>query len=614
MLGTALGLVLLAGLLTFSRAGVFAMVLAGLFITAVLVMAAVLDRRGWAALVAIVLLLATALACHGYRPLTTRLGTLIGATSLEDLSAGRGLIWSAVRQSICDFPILGTGVGTHGDVYPMFLDQYTPVRFTHAESGYLQVLEELGAVGLALLLVAIGIVANWCRVALAGTRSAETRVLAGAVTASLAVSALHSLVDFVWYIPACMTITVVLVACAWRLSQMALGTAPQHVVSRVPQPLFMAGSLGACVTTMVIITLSLGPARAATYWDQFDRLTYAARGRSDLVTDENRVEVEGCVDEMIECLEATVRSDPREARAQSRLAALYLQKFELAQRRAENCMSLTQLRDAALTSEFPTLQAQNQWLDRAAAENRHLLDKALRHAQRAARLSPLQGETYIYLAQLGFLVGDGNRAKRACLDQALRVRPFDDDVLMAVGSELALEGDLRQATVYWKRVFHHAPQYRQQIIALFAPQVPAGTFLKTFQPDAGGAKALFDHYRKIGFAPQANVAGRYYIARLADRSQQGSDELDADQWCQAFVVQSFLGEQQAALSCLRHAVQQAPERFALRQKLARQLLRGGEYDEARQHLQWCLRRKPDDASLKRDLQIATRADLSPTLR
>ena len=606
LLVTALGLVLLAGVLTFSRAGVLAIVLASVLITGVLIWTGLLTRRGWIASSVLLLLLSAALSTHGVGPLADRFEALVGAESLAEVSAGRELIWSAVRKSIEDFPLLGTGLGTHVDVYPMFLQGYSAIEYPYAESGYLQVLEELGVVGLSLLLTAIGIVANWCRVALLRAATTELRLLAGAVTASLLISALHALVDFVWYIPACMTITVVLMACAWRLSRLACSTAPERSEVRVARPLLIAGSLGSCIVTMLIVTLCLGPARAARHWDEVARMTQWEKRQAG----DGGVAM---VDRMCECLEEAVRVSPRDARGHARLAAVYLQQFEVAQQHAANALSLTQIRDAALASEFPSLKAQDDWLDRAVPENRHLLDKAFRHSRLAVRLAPLRGEAYVYLAQLGFLAGDGSRAKRAYLDQALRVRPYDNDVLMVVGSELALDGQIEQATVYWRQVFDRAPHYREPIIELFAAQVPADEFLKRFRPDRDGAKQLFDHYRKIGFAPQASVAGRYYITRLAEQLQRDPAGLDADQWYQAFVVQDYLGDGPAALSCLRNAVVQTPDRFVYRQKLARQLLRQNHYDEAQEHLRWCLQRKPHDESLLRDLQTATISHADQTI-
>lgn len=611
-LGMAVGLVLLASLLTFSRAGIVAVLLATAAVVATLVWTVGLGRRGWATGGIMALLLCVALTMHGYDRWATRVQSLVGAESLGDVSAGRQRIWSAVQRAVGEFPLLGSGVGTHRDVYPMFLDQYDDVEYTHAESGYLQILEEAGVVGLSLLLVAIGVIGNWCRLALFRASIPQVRLMAGAVTASLLVSSFHALVDFVWYIPACMSITVVLAACAWRLSRLAADTQRDDERLRVPQPLWLAGAAGISLAAMGIIASAWGPARAAPYWDQYARLVDQAGSRRDPLA-ANSTSNEQSIDELVACLERIIDVDGRDARAHARLAALCIQKFDLAQQRSDNALGVTEIRDAAILSEFPSLAAQNEWLNRAVPENRHLLDLALQYTRQAVRMSPLLGESYVFLAELGFLEGGGRRAKWEYLDQALRVRPHDDNVLMAVGSEFALEGKLQQATACWRQVFNRNPVYREQIVASFAPQVTANVFLATFRPDVDGAASLLRHYRRSGLAGEARVAGGYYIAKLKALAEQNGDQ-GAQQWWDMYRVQSYLGQDEAALASLQSVVQLAPHVYEYRHALARQLLRQQHYAEAREHLQWCLRRKPNDTLLSRDLQVATRAELAPILR
>ncbi len=232
------------------------------------------------------------------------------------MSAGRQLIWSAAGEAVEDFARTGVGVGAHAAVYPMYLEQYSDVHFTHAESGYLQIIEEAGLPGLALLIIALATVANWCRIAIwrvgcrdgsrAGEAPAEPRIagwegeapaeprIAGdlarhdlrrpslasqrcrmaavAATAGLVVSALHAIVDFVWYIPACMTLTLALAACVWRLSKESDVARP---VQKIAVPRYVRNGL-ACIVTLlavVMIVTHWGPALAARHWDQFTRLS-----------------------------------------------------------------------------------------------------------------------------------------------------------------------------------------------------------------------------------------------------------------------------------------------------------------------------------------------------
>jgi tetratricopeptide (TPR) repeat protein len=306
-------------------------------------------------------------------------------------------------------------------------------------------------------------------------------------------------------------------------------------------------------------------------------------------------------------LAAVLRNDSNNALAHSRLAELRLRQFELAQRTAKNDMSLAQIRDAALASNFETIKAQNEWLNIAIPENKKLLDQALHHAKRAVSLSPLQGEAYIQLAQLGFLTGDGIRAKRAYLAQALRVRPYDGDVLMAVGFELALVGRSEVAADYFKRVFCHADRYRDQIITVFGPRMPAEAFVQLFEPNLAATEKLFACYRKWGLATHAEVAGRRYLACLQQQPEEAEASMTADQWYQVFVVRDYLGDVDGAMRCLEQAVALEPRDFPKRRKLGRQLLKHQQYARAQQHLRWCVDRMPADPSLQRDLRMSMQA-------
>ncbi len=92
--------------------------------------------------------------------------------------------------------------------------------------------------------------------------------------------------------------------------------------------------------------------------------------------------------------------------------------------------------------------------DRALGIRRRWLDKALWHTREALTLCPLQGQGYLYLAELSFLDDVNRRLPAALIDQALAVRPHDGGVLFKAGEEAALAGDAEAAIGYWKRAFH----------------------------------------------------------------------------------------------------------------------------------------------------------------
>ena len=56
-------------------------------------------------------------------------------------------------------------------------------------------------------------------------------------------------------------------------------------------------------------------------------------------------------------------------------------------------------------------------------------------------LVPVQGKGYLYLAELAFLDGAGDSCKKACIQQALRVRPHDAYVHYTAANEAWMAGD-----------------------------------------------------------------------------------------------------------------------------------------------------------------------------
>ena len=160
------------------------------------------------------------LSLYGDENIAQRLNTIVSG-SLEEIDRGHGRrnIWKANLASINQGGLLGAGAGSHREIYPVYLPEAHSVQYTHAENGYLQVATENGFLGAMLLALSILLVVSWCWKAVRCNQSAQTVILAGATTASLVASLMHSFVDFVWYIPACISLTILLAACALRLAQ-----------------------------------------------------------------------------------------------------------------------------------------------------------------------------------------------------------------------------------------------------------------------------------------------------------------------------------------------------------------------------------------------------------
>ena len=341
---------------------------------------------------------------------------------------------------------------------------------------------------------------------------------AAAIAGSLAAAAVHALVDFVWYVPACMAMVVILAACALRVRQLSRGegrgargegravdgiysdvTLPSSLVSRPSplSPLFWPAALA--VLTLVggwMVVSRVGPALAQPYWDEYLLARNAAQAQSPATPNAALADAE-MQRQWIACLENVVRWQPTHARAHLALAESHRRLFDALQTNAENQMSLANIRDAAIRSQFPSREALVAWLSRAVGEHWMHLERALHHARQALRLCPLQGRAYVYLAELSFLGGADATVGRACVQQALRVRPYDGAVLYAAGTEALLAGDAARWLECSKRAFRSGRRQQQQLMGDLAAGTSAENLpvlidfiLREFQPDLQALRFL----------------------------------------------------------------------------------------------------------------------------
>jgi O-antigen ligase/tetratricopeptide (TPR) repeat protein len=636
-LAIGLGLVILAGLLTFSRGGVIALFTASAVCLGILAVKKLLGKQAVSVIAAMAVLLAAALTIYGYEPLAKRLSPLRDARSLEEVCQGRNALWSAHLKAIPRFPLTGVGVGSHREIYRTYLDQQFDVEFTHGESGYLPLLLETGLPGLVLMLTAAALACSWSLRTLLSSAEPRYTVAAAAVLAGLSASIVHSLGDFVWYIPACLSLTIITAACGCRLFQLAVSIDPTSAQPQSPPQRFPAGGrtwhawwpvlqaigrrlfggnretrvsrLGWLLVTagsFGLAALMLGnrvpAALAAAHWEAYFKLSRVAHATP--ATDEAARRDRATA--MVQHLRDVVQRDPSHARAQLRLAGLYLQLFDQRQQDSENPMSLAQVRDAALASRFPSREAQDQWLSVALGQNRSLLNQALEYSRRAARLCPLQGEAYVYLAELSFLQGPSTAWKQAYITQAMRVRPYTGLVLLAAGSEAALAGDVNKALTLWKEAFHRDPEQRAKIIELLAAQMPPEMFIQHFAPDQVALGQLYYYYLNSHAPQQARSVGPRYAAALQEQAKGRDLAGAAPLWSEAAGVHAVLGDLPRAMQCAREAIACTPDDFARHRQLANLLSSAGEHAEAVRELQWCLSRKPDDEALRRELETVNR--------
>jgi hypothetical protein len=228
--------------ISLTRGGMVSMLVAAGFTTLVLSSRRSLRGRGWA----IVLTALGAFICIiyvGFDAVYHRLATL----QQFNLYADRLQIIKDMVVAWTRFPVLGTGLGTHEVVYPMFDRSTIPALAAYAENEYAQAAEETGLVGLAALSV-FGILV-W-KSYLGNVRSALTPIRSAAYGLGFGLLAImiHSLSDFGQHLPANAMLSGISCALLLGLARIRKKDSPAVEFAKVPH-----GSRGLRIAASVCV-------------------------------------------------------------------------------------------------------------------------------------------------------------------------------------------------------------------------------------------------------------------------------------------------------------------------------------------------------------------------
>lgn len=231
--------------LSMSRGGMVSLLMAGAFTTLILSLRHPLKGPAWM----MVLFALGAFACVlyiGFDAVYDRLATL---GNLRESSGGRWQILEDIAVAWTRFPLLGTGLGTHEVVYPMFDRSVVPELAAYAENEYAQVTEETGIAGLIALTI-FGIIV-WFHYVWA-TRMGHVPVCSAAYGLGFGLIAIlvHSLSDFGQHVPANAILSAISCALLIRFTR---GTDETHeartatVTTRRAAGVWMAVFAGVCL-------------------------------------------------------------------------------------------------------------------------------------------------------------------------------------------------------------------------------------------------------------------------------------------------------------------------------------------------------------------------------
>jgi tetratricopeptide (TPR) repeat protein len=604
-----LGLVMFAGLMTLSRGGAMAMCAALAVSGGLLFRAKAISGSLIIAFLGLTTLVGGALAIHGYQRVSDRLDDFTAGTVEElDTQGYRRKLWRADLDAARDFATLGSGVGSHRDVYRMYLPETWNMEMTHAENGYLQVAMETGVPGFTLLLIGIGLASFWCLESLRNTKNKRAYFAAAAVASGLVASIVHSWSDFVWYISACMSATVLLLACACRLMEISREGRERWVWLhwRISRPsLAIAAAIIVCLGGWMVNN-RFRSTMASPHWDEYMRfVTSPENEHGDVVPSEG----------LVNHLRNVIKWTPEDPRAHAAIARSILKRFGEMQATSLNPMPLTQLRDAAIRSHFASRKDLNSWLHRAVGDHYTDLDQALFHTRRSLTLGPLRGEAYVFLAELCFLENAMPETKEAFLQQALKIAPYSSDILIAVGAEAILAGEGDRAIEYWKRGFDQSPHTREMLIKTAAESgIDAVNFMSIFKPGWPEIGLVYKTYAKMSPPDHVKQLREAFLAAAEVALPKLSRKEVADAYFQMFKIFKETGLRERALDCVDRAVQAAPENLAYRHNFALELRDTENYEAAEKQLNWCLQRVPSNKVMRDQLAEVVKLRIGSSTR
>lgn len=246
-----------------TRGGMVSMLAAAVFTTLLLVSSKSLAGHGWA--MAVMALAAFACILYvGFDAVYDRFATLrdfegyeFRWQTLKDLSA-----------AFAHFPLLGTGLGTHSVVYPMYQNINTTLLFTHAENEYAQAIEETGLIGLVtLIFLAMAVWLSYIR----NIRTVKRPIYSAAYGLGFGLLAIliHSFSDYGQHIPANAFLSVIfcalLISLAGQKKDKALR--PESIMpSRKSRCLRAAVLLGFCGVWLWIFVDANNARIAEAHW------------------------------------------------------------------------------------------------------------------------------------------------------------------------------------------------------------------------------------------------------------------------------------------------------------------------------------------------------------
>ena len=572
-----------------------------------------------------------------------RIGQLASADADEiDRLNARRSIWKADIAAIKAFPVTGTGVGSHRFVYPVYMEdlaRFPGVSFSHAESSYIHLAMETGLCGVGLLIAGLLILLSRFGIYIVRENHTGRIAALAAVSGSLAGGTVHAVVDFIWYAPAIVVSTIVLgmiglrICSGFRPNQglriprviwFTTGAAclllfcrvQPHLANRVTGERlwfqYLNAQFDATSSSMVSQTAGSNIAESESLLTSLDFAlpsdpetnSSAGSSVSQQTTAHTFASKKQSLRLRINLLLASLRANPRQAEANLHLALRCSELFEMLQSQSENCMTLSQIRETVISSNFASTDDMYRFLKKAFGPNMRLPMLSAEFARRSLRDCPIGDKAYGWVMATNFLRDPQDRQHDALISQTLIQGTHSPRTLQTVGLQLLTEGRTLEAMPILAKAFHSSAEIRTEICQSLSANQSVDVVLTQFSPSLDELDEVLNVYSQRGRPTDVRKLS-WMIASSVERENPqsagipGSDRAShAQLLMDAYRAAYEAGIHDQCEELLNLAIKRDPLAEPPRRALGLLMLEQKQYAEAEHHFAWCNEQFPGDEKLE----------------
>ena len=447
--------------------------------------------------------------------------------------------------------------------------------------------------------------------------TAHEQVIAIALTGGLTAGTVHAAGDFIWYVPACSTLMMLLGACAVKLasSHIQAISLPRLALDRASATI---AGVGAVAVLVFVGHRQLQAAKAQVFFEDsikqsrtLEKLSqqstsqaalYAAKTKiktaDSPVESINEHEIITELEARIDSLEKTVALQPDHTQAWTDLAFCKLEHFGLTRRITGETIGLTEIRQTVEQTRFESTEARTAWVQKIAGDGFRDLTQAMNAALRAVTVNPCAGNAWCMLAATSFLNTQDSGLPQACINQALRVRPHEGQVLFEAANQAELSGKTNRAMQIRQQCFAECPSERGRVLNVLLPMISAVSACELLQPDVNGLRTIDGLWSRSSSKENMKPVKELRLAKVYEAAQRVKGTKQSSLLYEAAIIERTLGNTDNAATTITAALVANPNNFQMRLVHIDLALSTGDAITVKKEIDWCLLRRPDSQKLQ----------------